>query len=1636
MGINDRLSTILTQHAGEMAFVQRSHITKPKLSITPNTPAAGAASLLPVAGPAAIAPVAITRGGVLWVRGALMRCFTSAAVLLVLAFSATGASAQTVSLFPSGSGANSNEHALNAGRMLELRSTVTGLGNNPLYQWTPMPPMGATFPDLGISFTDFNEANLTITASRSARNGATFQVQLGVRAGAAEAPTIISRMITISNVSPTADAGSDQTVNEGTTVTLDGTGSDDPDGANFGLTYLWTQTAGPDVTLSNATVAQPTFIVPDIPPSASAPTSFTFSLRVSDPNSNTATDTVHIFIRPLFQETIDNPDNYSAGNEIMELTLPTALSVTGGTNTYTLSPVPPGLSFNGSNRRLSGTPTGTMRTQTFNLTYTATGSGGTDTLSFSITVTNAPPTGAPTISGDPTEGEELTVTANTTIINDANGFEVVSEGVPPEFTYQWNRRNGTTDTPISGEIESTYTLTADDIGEQITVTASFNDSVGRQESLTSDPTAAVAPANTTPTTTGLMVNVTEDAPHAFAAGQFNFVDADGDALHSLRIDTLPATGSLALSGTAVTAMDVIAVADISNLVYTPALNATADDTFTYSVSDSLAFSTSATATITITAVDDPPTITGTPATSVAEDSPYSFTPEDGDVDGDTLEYAITNRPSWATFDETSGALTGTPTNEHVGTTAGIIITVTDGIIATPVALPAFSIEVTNTNDAPTATELMVRVTENTDHTFTANTFSAVFVDVDVGDTLHSLRIDSLPTTGILALSGTAVTPMQVIPAADIPNLVYTPATDVIGNDSFTYSLSDGTVFSASATATLTITSASVPAPPPVPVAPVANAGEPQTVTEGATVTLNGSATDSDSDAAALSYAWTQTSGQQVTLSGADSASPSFTAPTGLSANAVLGFSLTVSDGSLSASASVSVTVTAVNDAPSVDAGDTGEPRTVAEGETVTLSGSATDPDTGDSLSYAWTQTSGPAVTLSGADSPSASFTAPTGLSADAMLSFLLTVSDGRLSASARVRITVTYVNDAPSADAGTDQSVDEGATVTLSGSGTDPDTGDSLSYAWTQTGGPTVSLNRANSASPSFTAPNVLSTDAVLTFRLTVTDPRGASDSDSVQVTIETAAGARQQALDITLAAFGRSVAASAVDAIGERFKPASAGPQTSTVSGLSLAACLSSIPNLISANTVTANSDSTASVHTASANTVSASTATVHTAGLGDLGSSGDLGNSGDSMGGLNRASADRQSDNPVGNACQLPDREQLARSAFVIPLGLNQNLSQNLNENDSTAEPSAQWSLWGRGDFSHFEGSPQSEFDLDGEVVSGYLGLDYRLETGALVGVALSHSSGETDYRSGETDGELETDLSSVYPYGYWSPRDGLGLWGLLGIGQGDATLSHGATTFETDLDMRLGALGLRQALHSTGEFELALKADAFIVELESEDVPGLPEVTAQARRARLLLEASRHWQVQPEASLSTSLELGVRVDGGDAEEGEGAEVGVGLEYANGRGLSTALRAHGLLAHKESDFEAWGASLTVQLDPGVSGQGLALTLTPVWGQDSGGGAQALWESERALQDSGLAQRPTARLELNLSYGLVQSDRLTRLRPFAQLDMADGIARRLRLGMQLERPDGLELEVFAGRNASEQRAPEHLLGLSGRLHF
>ncbi len=93
-------------------------------------------------------------------------------------------------------------------------------------------------------------------------------------------------------------------------------------------------------------------------------------------------------------------------------------------------------------------------------------------------------------------------------------------------------------------------------------------------------------------------------------------------------------------------------------------------------------------------------------------------------------------------------------------------------------------------------------------------------------------------------------------------------------------------------------------------------------------------------------------------------------------------------------------------------------------------------------------------------------------------------------------------NVAPIAQAGADQVVKTGASVTLKGSANDD--GGGLGYQWTQTAGTAVILSNANSANASFTAPASADT---LVFQLTVTDSAGLTDSDSVTITVQAESG-------------------------------------------------------------------------------------------------------------------------------------------------------------------------------------------------------------------------------------------------------------------------------------------------------------------------------------------------------------------------------------------------------------------------------------------------------------------------------------------------------------------------------------------------
>jgi hypothetical protein len=98
------------------------------------------------------------------------------------------------------------------------------------------------------------------------------------------------------------------------------------------------------------------------------------------------------------------------------------------------------------------------------------------------------------------------------------------------------------------------------------------------------------------------------------------------------------------------------------------------------------------------AANTPTVISGTPSGSATVGTLYDFRPAASDPDGDALRYYIINQPSWASFDASTGRLSGTPTANHVGTYEAIRISVSDG--KSIADIPTYSIVVSPANRTP------------------------------------------------------------------------------------------------------------------------------------------------------------------------------------------------------------------------------------------------------------------------------------------------------------------------------------------------------------------------------------------------------------------------------------------------------------------------------------------------------------------------------------------------------------------------------------------------------------------------------------------------------------------------------------------------------------------------------------------------------------------------------------------------------------------------------------------------------------------------------------------------------------------------------------------------------------------------
>jgi len=274
------------------------------------------------------------------------------------------------------------------------------------------------------------------------------------------------------------------------------------------------------------------------------------------------------------------------------------------------------------------------------------------------------------------------------------------------------------------------------------------------------------------------------------------------------------------------------------------------------------------------------------------------------------------------------------------------------------------------------------------------------------------------------------------PAAVCPEFV--PGSGMIGTSvTFQLTVTDTAGLQDTDTCTVTISRMNLP--------PTADAGPDQTTKEGVTVTLDGSGS-SDPDDGIASYQWLQTAGPEVTLSNSSAVQPTFIPD--VDTNEVFVFQLTVTDNSGSQSSDTCVVnVSWANEPPIADAGpcrcrpvpmparaDAGPDQTVNENTLVTLDGSSSSDPEDTALSYAWTQTGGPEVTLSDIYDEQATFEAPTVKPEGDSLTFELTVTDaGGLRATDTCIVNVSAFNVSPTADAGADQTVGEGVTVTLDG---------------------------------------------------------------------------------------------------------------------------------------------------------------------------------------------------------------------------------------------------------------------------------------------------------------------------------------------------------------------------------------------------------------------------------------------------------------------------------------------------------------------------------------------------------------------------------------------------------------------------
>ena len=378
-----------------------------------------------------------------------------------------------------------------------------------------------------------------------------------------------------------------------------------------------------------------------------------------------------------------------------------------------------------------------------------------------------------------------------------------------------------------------------------------------------------------------------------------------------------------------------------------------------------------------------------------------------------------------------------------------------------------------------------------------------------------------------------------------------------------------------------------------------------------------------------------------------------------------------------------------------------------------------------------------------------------------------------------------------------------------------------------------------------------------------------------------------------------------------------------------------------------------------------------------------------------------------------RLPGAEEaLLGTSFYVERGAQQDVGGGT------------WAAWGDVAATRFEGDAGG-LALNGDVVTGTAGLD-RQWRAVLVGLALSRSSGEGGYGTGA--GTIASTLTSVHPYLQVRLGERAQVWGAAGWGRGGLEITpESGAALEADLRNSMAAAGARAVLMGAGGLEIALRSDFLWTETSSDGTAALAEAVGTASRGRLMLEGAGQIQglggvVRPK------VEGGVRYDGGDAETGQGFEVGGGLDWARGS-LTLQVNGRMLVAHADESYEEWGYSGSLVYEPGADGLGLQMRVGSSAGA-AASGIRNLWALENA---SGLVRGgavPFAqRFDAEVGYGI---GRGTLWYPYFVAD--DSGQTRLGLKLSSGRTIGVGLEF--GRRKSVDLGPEDAMLLRGELRF